>query len=80
MYYYINLESSIIFCLCSGEIYLFLINSSSFVSELFSDEVFQTLLTLSATLFPIKSPVASDVFFFFLFEALLSVSVTDCSA
>ena len=51
-----------IFYLYSGDIYLSLSVSSSFVSELFFGEVFEPLVILSAILFPIKSPVASAVF------------------
>ena len=43
-------------------IYLLLSISSSFVSKLFCGEVFETLVILSAILFPIKLPVASAVF------------------
>ena len=59
-YYYINLVSSIIFCLSSGDIYLsFGISVSlSNVSEAFCGDLFVILL---ATLLPIKSPVASAV-------------------
>ena len=46
---------------CSGGIYLSL-SISSFVSELFFVEVFETFVFLSAILFPIKSPAASAVF------------------
>ena len=60
--YHINLRSSIIFCFCSGDIYLSLSISSSFVSELFFSEICETFVILSAVLFPIKSPVASAVF------------------
>ena len=66
LYYYINFRSSIIVCLCSGEIYLFLhislsipILSFLFVTELLCDEVFETFVILSAILLPIKSPVTS---------------------
>ena len=62
LYYYINLRSSIIFCLCIGDIYLSLsIFSSSFISELFFGEVFDTLVTLSAISFPIISTFDSAV-------------------
>ena len=62
LYYYINLRSSIIFCLCPGDIYLSLsIFSSSFISELFFGEVFDTLVILSAISFPIISPFDSAV-------------------
>ena len=66
LYYYINLRSSIIFWLSSGDIYLsFGISlSCSFVivSELFCNERLGTFVTLLAILLPIKSPVASAVF------------------
>ena len=60
--YYISLRSSIIFCLCSGNIYLSPSISSSFVSELFCGEVSEALVILSAILFPMKSAAASAVF------------------
>ena len=66
LYYYINLRSSITFCLSSGDIYLsFGISlSCSFVivSELFCNERLGTFVILLAILLPIKSPVASAVF------------------
>ena len=56
--YYINLNSSIIFCISFGEIYL-----SLGVSLLTSFCDFcDALVILSAILLPIKSPVASAVF------------------
>ena len=60
LYYYNNLSSSLIFCLCSGDMFL----SPSFVtvSELFCGEVFKTFIILSAILLLIKSPVVSPVF------------------
>ena len=61
-YYYINLRWSIIFCLYSGDIYLPLNISPSFVSGLFFCDVFETLVILSTILFPIKSPVGSVAF------------------
>ena len=61
-FYSFNLRSSIIFCLSSGDIYLSLSISFSFASELFRGEVFETLLILSAILFPVKSLLASAVF------------------
>ena len=58
-----------IFCLCSGDIYIFLcitlsslLFSSLFVIELFWGEIVEALAILSVILFPIKSPVASTVF------------------
>ena len=61
-YYRINFRTLVIFCLCSGDVYLSLSISSSFVSGLFSCEVFETLVTLSTISFPIKSQVAAAVF------------------
>ena len=66
LYYYINLRSSIIFCLSSGEIYLFsgISLSCSFVTvfQLFCDKVFETFIILPSILLPIKLPVASVAF------------------
>ena len=67
LYYYINLRSSKISCLSSGDIYLSLgisldiSLSFSFVSvsELFFYEFFETFVVLLAILLPMKSPVAS---------------------
>ena len=59
--YYTNLRLPIIFCLHSGDIYLFLgIYLSYFliVSELLSCEFFEKFVLLPAFLLPIKSPVA----------------------
>ena len=61
---YVNLRSSINFCL----------SSSLFVSELSLEEIFETL---SAILSPVKSLVDSAVFRIALFEAVLSASVAD---
>ena len=62
--YYANLDSSIVSCLFSGDIYLsFGISISSSFCECNSlGEFFETLVTLSAILLPIKSLVASAVF------------------
>ena len=64
--YYMNLRSSIVFCLFSGDIYLSLGISLSClfvtVSELLCWGFFETLIILSAILLPIKSPVAFAVF------------------
>ena len=63
-----NLNSSIICCLSSGDMYLFLgvaISTSSYVSlfcKAFADFFFETLVILSAILLPTKSPVASAAF------------------
>ena len=73
LYYYINLNSSIICCLSCGDIYLsfgisllasFECNSvegNSF-GDFFECSCVETLLILSAILLPIKYPVASAVF------------------
>ena len=65
--YYTNLNSSIICCLSSGDMYLFLgvalstfTSVSSFGNSLV--DFFEMLVILSAILLPIKSPVASAVF------------------
>ena len=86
LYYYFNLESSIISFLFSGDMSL----SDSFVtvSELCCCEFFETfvilpsydLATATAVLLPIKSPVASAAFWIALFEAVLKASVADCLA
>ena len=65
--YYTNLNSLITFCLFSGNIYLSLGISISFLASSFYEydpfEVFfETLVILSAVALPIKSPVASAVF------------------
>ena len=75
LYYYTNLNLSIICCLFSGEIYLFFVFSGeiylffgisiSSVASLFcgSLETFlEIFVVLSAILLPIKSPVAFAVF------------------
>ena len=64
LYYYINLNSSIICCLSFGEIYLSfgisLLNSFDCISSLC--DFFDALVILSAILLPTKSPVAPAVF------------------
>ena len=80
LYYYINLNSSIICCLSCGDVYLsfgisllasFRGNSLEFNSLDFFDVI------LSAIVLPIKSPVASPVFRIALFEAVFIASVAD---
>ena len=89
LYYYIILKSSINFCLSSGDIYLSLVISLSclifpfsfiIIFELFYGDIFETFIILSAIFLPIKSPVASAVFWIALFEAVLSASISDCLA
>ena len=82
--YYVNLRSSIIFCLFSGDMYSFisLICSSPFVtvSKLFFGEVFETFVILAVVLLPIRSWVNSAVFWIAIFEAILCGSVANCLA
>ena len=75
-----NLRSLIVLCLSSGGINLSLTICSSFASEWFFGEVFETFVILPAILSPIKSPVTSAVFWNALFEEVLSESVADCLA
>ena len=79
--YYINLRSSIFFCLSSGDVYLSLGISLScsfvIVSELFCSELLETFVILLTILLPIKSPVASAVFWITLLEVVLKASVAD---
>ena len=68
--YYINISSSITFCLSSGDLHLsfgMYVSSKLFSECNFLDE----LLILSTVLIPIKSPVASAVFWIALFQAVL---------
>ena len=57
--YYVNMNSSMICCLFSGDIYLSFGISNSFLA---SFEDFEALFILSAILLPIKPPVAYAVF------------------
>ena len=84
LYYYTNLNSSIISYLFYGDIYLsfgisvlssFVFKCNSFKCNSFGD--FETLITWSAILLPIKSPVSSAVFWIILFEAVFIASVVD---
>ena len=59
--YYTNLNSSIICCIFSGEIYLSFRTSFYFVLSVF-ELFFAAFVILSAILLPIKSSVASAVF------------------
>ena len=69
LYCYTNLNSSIIWCISSGDMYLFFgmsfgLSLPTFILS-FCDslgDIFDTLVILSAILLPIKSPVASAVF------------------
>ena len=66
-------------CLFSGDMYLsFGISISSSFCECNSlGDFFETLVILSAILLPIKSPVASAVFWIALFEGVFIGSVVD---
>ena len=81
LYCYINLRSSIFFCLSSGDTYLSLgISFSSSlltVSDLFCCKFFETFVILLAILLTIKPAVASAVFWIALFEAVLYASAAD---
>ena len=75
LYYYTSLNSSIICCLFSGDIYLSFGAPDSSLTSLFCESHFdedflETLVILSAIVLPIKSLVASDVFQIALFEAV----------
>ena len=74
-YYCTNLNSSIISCIFSGDIYLSFGISSSLLTtfKLF----FEDFVILSAILLSIKAPVASAVFWITLFEAVFIASVLD---
>ena len=63
LYYHINLNSSIMFCLSCGDIYLSygVLLLASLEGNSFEDS-FDAFVILSATLLPIKSPGASTVF------------------
>ena len=87
LYYYTNLNSSIICCLVCGEIYLsfgiFVSFSSVFKCNSFGDfgcYSVATLIVFSAILLPIKSAVPSAFFWIALFEAIFIASVVDCLA
>ena len=74
--------SLIVFCFSSGDMYLYLGTSLSCsfvtVSELFCCRYFETPVILWGILLPIKSPVASAVFWISFFEVVLGASVADC--
>ena len=51
--------------------------SRSIVIEIFCGDFFYAFIILLAILLPVKSPVASTVFWIAVFEAVLSASVAD---
>ena len=79
-----RIKSSIVSSFFSGDVYLSLGISLSFsfetISEFYYCEFFETLVILLEILLPIKSPVASAVFWITLFGIVLSASVADCLA
>ena len=85
LYCYTNLNSSIICCLSSGDMYFFLgtpfglalSTSISLLASFFVAFFVETFVILSVILLPIKSPVASVVFSIALFEAVYVASVVD---
>ena len=82
LYCYTNLNSSIICCLSFGDMYLFLgvaLSTSTSVSLFYNSlvDIFETLVISSAILLPIKSQVASAVFWIALFDAVFVASVVD---
>ena len=81
LYYYINLNSSIIFCLSYGDIYLSF-DISLFVYLIATDHLvafylffFLILVILSAILSPIRSSVAMAVFAIAFLLAIFNASV-----
>ena len=78
LYCYINLNSSIVFCLSSGDTYL-----SFGISLLTTFECcslvgfFEILVILSAIKLPTRSPLASAVFRIALLPAIFNASVAD---
>ena len=82
LYYYGSLNSSIICCLFSGDMYLsFGVSDSSFTSIFcdrnFVEEFFETLVILSPILLLIKSPITSAIFWIALFEVVFIACIVD---
>ena len=76
LYFFTNLNSSIIWCFFSGDMYPFFGDFiSSFCNSL--GYLFETLIILSAILLSIKSPVASAVFWIAYFEAVFIPSAAN---
>ena len=84
LYYYINIRSSIIFCLSSWDICLSLGISLSCpfitLSELFCSELFENFVIISATSLLRKLLVGCAFFRIALSEVVLNASVIDCLA
>ena len=80
LYCYTSLNSSIICCIFSGDMYLpFDVSDSSFASLFCGcvEDFFETLVILLAILLQIKSPDASVVFWIALVETVFIASVID---
>ena len=79
LYCYISLNSSIFCCLSSGDIYLSLGVAIllSTAAEIFCSNFFEAFVIPLATLLPIKSRVASAVFWIAFFETVLNASVVN---
>ena len=77
LYHYISLNSSIISCLFSGDMYLSFGVSDSSLASLFCGflDFSETVVILSAILLLIKSSVTSAVFRIVLFKAVFIASV-----
>ena len=83
LYYYTCLNSSMICCTFSGDMHLSFGAPDLPLASLFCVfffDFFETLVILSAISLPIKSPVASAVFWIALFEAVFIASVVDILA
>ena len=77
LYYYTSLNSSIICCLLSVDMYHLFCVSDSSLASLFCGylDFLETFVILSAILLPIKSTVASNVFWIAFFEVVFIASV-----
>ena len=77
--YYVNLNSSMICCLFSKDIYFSfgISNSSSFCECNYLEDFFETLVILSTVFLSIKSPVDSADFWIALSETVFITSVVD---
>ena len=77
---YTNLKSLITCCLSLGDMYLSFCTSISLLASSFCEcleDFFKTFVVLSAILSPVKSAVASTVFWIALLEAVFIASVVN---
>ena len=74
--YYINFNRQVFFLEIFLLVFLYILFFSN-VSELFCSKFLETFVILSATLLPIKSPVASAVFLFAFLMPVLSGTAAD---